>query len=996
MIDDATAKRAHAVFFSVLMVLSMVAVGFAAAPAAAISSGNDVNLLNFDDQFINSTGETNVSVDVDVAENDNAEVIVTYTDSDGDLVIAGNNSSIGSTGSVLTLTVDLTQLRGNGYSGDKDNSGTYAAHVVNSSTVTTTVGRNVDPDNALESSSASVFDAGDNTRSADIGDVYNGSTVYQGEDDLTFVDDAAIGEVSVGDLQKTAGDAEGTALNLPIAQDAPTGTYAADDGYSVIVQEPRITTAEVQQGDMDGSDISQIPSSSADNLFIVAEWNFGEAENLEVTVEDPTGVDITNQVLTDQGSNSDDAILKNGDGSSVGLDLADEDDGEYTVIFEGTDDLDYGGVVEEYTIMKSSGDPLSISVSEESVTQGDNVRYTLNGGIDGERYLIVIEERDYADSVSNGNNAVNIFRNVGDTVSVDNHTESTQGGNYAYAEVEIDGTRALGSIDTQYLADASLTVDVYGPNPTVGDLGAGGLETSVDSASIEIQSPDSTSINTRDRIFQGNRLDYTLSDATAERYYFLTINGSEFDLGITRENAANIFVNSNDVVEAGKFTRTEYINMSKAAATENADELFSGDAEYAYALVKSDTEGISGSINTEYLDSSQIEITVYNSTTGDFSGDIGELFYNQSGVDITTQSEQISSTSAEILPEEDTREDLSSSITPAQPSVDRSEVLDYTTSGLSAGDYHLVTIEKEEFVSSLSVSEASNIFTTGGQTVETGVANQSSTDIMQASDIEYAYALIEVDSTSPTGQINTEYLSGPTVDVNLFPAGEGRTGNQLTSPLDTSTVGFPSPEPSYNLTLENDGSVHSVGFPGPIRGDLNDLFVSGADGINAIYRFNSTTKSWEQQTELGRSPEELTAIAIVTSGTGPSEIQMKMAFDQRTVAVPGTRSLNTEGWHFVSPSSFDTPGTVFNRGTSRNSLVLDSFEGPQLEIAQTPATFQAQHGSRVYDMRSDNPPVMNPFEGYFVYITRRGDQPALIANADTRYELDSTLNVTYD
>ena len=107
--------------------------------------------------------------------------------------------------------------------------------------------------------------------------------------------------------------------------------------------------------------------------------------------------------------------------------------------------------------------------------------------------------------------------------------------------------------------------------------------------------------------------------------------------------------------------------------------------------MKPDTERISGSINTEYLDSSQIEITVYNSTTGDFNGDIGELFYDQSGVDITSQSEQISSAAVEILQEEETTRVPGPNIKPAQQSVEKSEVLDYTVSGLSDGDYHLVT-----------------------------------------------------------------------------------------------------------------------------------------------------------------------------------------------------------------------------------------------------------------------------------------------------------------
>ena len=123
--------------------------------------------------------------------------------------------------------------------------------------------------------------------------VTNENAVFQGEENFKFVgDNGAVYRAS--ELEGTAGNREGAPLQMPIATDEDTGSYDLNGpsdgtgGFSVNVVEPRITTAEVQQGDMDGSDISQVPSSSADNLFIVAEWNFGEAENLEVTVEDPT------------------------------------------------------------------------------------------------------------------------------------------------------------------------------------------------------------------------------------------------------------------------------------------------------------------------------------------------------------------------------------------------------------------------------------------------------------------------------------------------------------------------------------------------------------------------------------------------------------------------------------------------------------------------------------------------------------------------------------
>ena len=694
--------------------------------------------------------------------------------------------------------------------------------------------------------------------------------------------------------------------------------------------------------------------------------------------------------------------------------------GNRTVIFQGEELNLTGGEFETNSILTGAygaAEDEVLDLSSEIPTDQTQGTYTTTGN------SLDVSAGVYGVTVTTPRISTAEVQLDGDdvtSVTVDNATNSTGSTFTAYAEFNFDKAenvsivvedRSGADVTSQVTPEGSIIARDGGEVPLElnegrynlifegsDDLDYGNI---VKEYQLNVQNPDSITIDTPDATSPGSKIDYHINKAPTDRYYLITIDESNFDLGISQEEAGNIFVNSSETVEVGKFTGSEYVNRSESASRTNADKLYSRDAQYAYALVKEDnldeTTGVSGSINTAYLDTSQVNINVYNSTTGNFSGDVGELFYGTTGVDIASQGTLIGESSFEIVDEEETtaaRDEAK--ITLAQRSSDGTSQINYTVTGISNDKYHLVTIDSDEFASGLSVSEASNIFGIGNRVIEAGVANQSSINIEQVSDAEYAYALIKVDDSTLSGQINTEYLSGSTADVNLFPAGEGRTGDRLTTPLDTSTVGFPSPEPSYNLTLENDGSVHSVGFPGPIQGDLNDLFVSGTDGINAIYRFNSTTKSWEQQTGLGRSPEELTAIAIVTSGTGPSEIQMKMAFDQRTVAVPGTRSLNTEGWHFVSPSSFDTPGTVFNRGTSRNSLVLDSFEGPQLEIAQTPATFQAQHGSRVYDMRSDNPPVMNPFEGYFVYITRRGDQPALIANADTRYELDSTLNVTYD
>ena len=55
--DNNTRLKTNAVFFSVIMVLSMVAVGFAAAPAAAANTSSTVT---FDDQTVNQDGTVEV------------------------------------------------------------------------------------------------------------------------------------------------------------------------------------------------------------------------------------------------------------------------------------------------------------------------------------------------------------------------------------------------------------------------------------------------------------------------------------------------------------------------------------------------------------------------------------------------------------------------------------------------------------------------------------------------------------------------------------------------------------------------------------------------------------------------------------------------------------------------------------------------------------------------------------------------------------------------
>ncbi|OYR53992.1 HVO_2072 family ArtA-dependent S-layer glycoprotein [Halorubrum halodurans] len=609
MTNDNTRTKANAVFFSVIMVLSMVAVGFAAAPAAAANSGS----VTFDDQDLGSDGAVDVEVDsLSGPSGNNVTAVVTYT-SGGTTTVAGiNTTDVGSPDG--TVSVDIGDAGGF--------PGTHTAHLFNPSTapslsVSGTVSTS-QANQAFASDTAAVTAQ----RSAGTGDVYNGSTVYQGEDDLTFIDDDG-STVTPGALQKTAGSAEGTSLQLPIATDAATGTYATSSGFEVIVQEPRITTSEVQISGS-GSDVSQVGPDAADNLDIVAEWNFPEAEDLSITVEDPSGTDITGEVVP--GSTT----LSGGD-DSTSLDLSGEDAGEYTVIFEGNDNLDHDEVVEEYTIEFTTDDTVQVEVSEESVTQGENLEYTVSGGTNGQFHTVTIDAEDFR-----SDNIDDVFRNVGDTSQVGFANSTSNNANpstadVAYAVVEIDGTTATGSIDAGTLDDASITLDVYEANSSDQVDFSGD---SIDDTSFDVESGEITIESPDNQYTIGSQVDINGTATSAEAV----------DVYVRSNNEWRLLYPDIDVDSADEYEQEEVVLSSPGlnVNTPGAD-LLSQAGTYRYGVV--DHSEFNGSTTVETTAFSRATSTQQSLTTvqGELSAQLetvnGQINTLDNAADITGTAE---------------------------------------------------------------------------------------------------------------------------------------------------------------------------------------------------------------------------------------------------------------------------------------------------------------------------------------------------------------------
>ena len=312
------------------------------------------------------------------------------------------------------------------------------------------------------------------------GETYNktiqsGNRVFLGEEIDTDAGLGASNEILTG----VSGNAEGISLDLtsPIPQssdDQPLGTYSADGESSgsanVTLLAPRITDSEIltaSGGDVTGSAIS---SDDADELYVNADYNYESAEKVTVTVEDPSGTDITNEVLTSSSDVVNDSTVDTQNGAQ--LDMSGQDAGEYTIILEGAEDLDFGQASETLSLTISSQDEVGIELDSESVTQGTDVQYTVTNGIDGNQHVVAIDINDLRNDVTT-EQAKAVFRNIGDTeeVGIANSSATNSSGSstgptvetadIAYAIVEIDGASAVGGVETQYLDDSDVDIEVY-------------------------------------------------------------------------------------------------------------------------------------------------------------------------------------------------------------------------------------------------------------------------------------------------------------------------------------------------------------------------------------------------------------------------------------------------------------------------------------------------------------------------------------------------------
>ena len=377
------------------------------------------------------------------------------------------------------------------------------------------------------------------------GNVGPGAVVFQGEEDIDYIGGLTAPLTGIANQ-----GADGEQLDAPpIPQTQQTGVYEDATTDQLTVQTPRIQKFEIVN--TNGEELGGSAQIQEDQtVLVVAEWNYRQAEDVELTIEDDNGLEVQQgsfgpgtfaalssgqqNYLSNEGNSSGGDLDQEQQGignTNLGssqvaawhVDLQELEAGSFTFEVAGIEDLDFGEAVETAAIEVTSADDAELDLESDEATQGDRVEFSIEKSEAGSVHWVGIELQDARDGITDSE-AADIFRNVGDTqmVGTANISGPPPAGNFdnlntsgdlddtwalAALEVDDDSGVARGQIDTAFLDDTSVDVTLWQENLSLaaGDLAQASNE--VDEVTLDVQEADIELLNPGATYVPGQEVD---------------------------------------------------------------------------------------------------------------------------------------------------------------------------------------------------------------------------------------------------------------------------------------------------------------------------------------------------------------------------------------------------------------------------------------------------------------------------------------------------------
>ena len=407
MTNDNTRTKANAVFFAAVMVISMVAVGFAAAPAAAVDSPDTVT---FNDQALGADGSVTVSINDNTGGTvTNGTIAITYTVG-GNIYLAGKLNVSGSSQYNNAQTVAVENTTGF--------PGVHTAHIFSDNTslsgvspgdqITAIPGSQVDTDTAIVSDT-----------DAEI----TGDTRFQGQElfqnvtgqfsdgpnnlELRDIENTDSGPNDVGGLEQalTTETENGISFVTIETDDLSSGLYAVtnqtsgatvknETTFELVTQSVSAEFADSSVGNVIGEEEVDFDiTSSQRNTYDVNVSADGDLDSQELEDIFTSSGTFADSEIT-QDSEDDHIIISDAEGEDLSLNFTNIDAGEYnfTVSVDDTTAEDTASI----TVEDVDDGSLGIEESSLTVTQGDIVEFTVTAeGAASTGQVLVGNESDF-------------------------------------------------------------------------------------------------------------------------------------------------------------------------------------------------------------------------------------------------------------------------------------------------------------------------------------------------------------------------------------------------------------------------------------------------------------------------------------------------------------------------------------------------------------------------------------------------------------------------
>ena len=223
------------------------------------------------------------------------------------------------------------------------------------------------------------------------------------------------------------------------------------------------------------------------------------------------------------------------------------------------------------------------------------------------------------------------------------------------------------------------------------------------------------------------------------------------------------------------------------------------------------------------------------------------------------------------------------------------------------------------------------------------------------------------------------------IDAQLNYVGE-RTSDELVltdsvdyAPYLTDTPanvsGWETSEIGLDLHLEA-GETYAVGIPGPTEQTISEIIDDDANGV--VYGFDAENQTWERL-DHDDAVSALEALVVVAE----TDVRLTLEFRSGdSPPSPGQIELE-EGWNFIAPPQYGDASSVFEDGTFVPELLQSPFANSGGQLGPTGDT------DELYSFDDSDAPHVSPFEGYFVFASEAGLQPAHLpadSNVETLYE----------